>query len=584
MVWARNLLFGVLCLAGLLAIGGSLLERSHIKSPRDFYGGQSRVIATTPVSSVPPASLPTKTTSGSQAEQKIWPSREPKDFAVVVARINQEHRQDWENLKLEPAERADDLTIARRLSLALTGTVPSVEEIRALEQVNPDDRVEWWVAHLLEDRRYADYVAERLARAYVGTVDGPFVLYRRRRFVTWLADHLDNNTPYNSIVEELIADTGLWNASPAVNFVTVTAQQDKGNEPSEIRLAGRTTRAFLGMRIDCLECHDDKLGNIVLGEKDNPHLGKQTDFHQLAAFFSQTTVQLTGVRDDQKQKYDYKYLKAEKEVVVPAKVPFGQEIFDGRGTRREQLARWVTNPQNKPFARATVNRIWALLYGKPLVAPVDDIPLYGKYPPPLETLADDFIAHNYDLKRLIRLIAASDAYQRDSQADFEITSEHEDHYAAFPITRMRPEQVAGSVIQASSLTTINADAHILSQIIKALQSGEFVQRYGDMGEDEFIDRGGTIPQRLLMMNGELVKGRTDQNFVQNAASRITMVTAKPEKAVETAYLAILTRRPTERESAHFVARLNDRTETNRVQNMEDLYWVLLNSTEFSWNH
>jgi hypothetical protein len=567
-MWARNFLFIVLCLAGLGMVASSLLDRNRIDTPRTFTGGQAKLVSTAlPADAIRPS--------------EKWPQ--------ATARINQEFEKHWKAQGLAHAEKATELAIVRRLSLALTGTIPSVEEIRALDQVNPEDRVEWWVAHLLEDRRFADYVAERLARAYVGTEDGPFILYRRRRFVTWLADRLDRNQRYDKVVQELIADTGLWNAEPAVNFITVTSQQNMDNQPDEIRLAGRTTRAFLGMRIDCLQCHDDKLGKIAIEEDGKLRDGTQQDFHQLAAFFGETQMQLTGIRDNPELEYNYKYLNAEKEVVVPPRVPFGQEIFDGKGTRREQLARWVTSPKNKPFARATVNRIWALMFGKPLVNPVDDIPLHEPFPPALETLADDFIVHGYDLERLIRIIAASEVYQQDSGAEFDVTPAHEEQWAVFPVTRLRPEQVAGSVVQSSSLPTINAQAHIFSQLGKFISTSQFVQRYGDLGEDEFIDRGGTIPQRLLMMNGELVKERTDGgNAVQNASTRIALVTLDNEKAVETAYLATLTRHPSKEEIAHFITRLNQqfpaKDPSSRAQKMEDMYWVLLNSTEFSWNH
>lgn len=569
-MWARNLLFAVLCLAGLGMIASSLLDRNRIDTPNTFSGGQARLVSS--------QATPANRSSPDSAT----------DWTRTTATINSEFQQHWRQQGLSPAQRANELAVVRRLSLALTGTIPSVEEIRALEQVNPEDRTLWWVAHLLEDRRYADYVAERLARAYVGTEDGPFILYRRRRFVTWLADQLHRNARYDQIVAELISDTGLWNGSPAVNFVTVTAKQNEGNRPDEIRLAGRTTRAFLGMRIDCLQCHDDKLAKVTIIEDGQPRDGTQQDFHRLAAFFSETQLQLTGVRDEMGKKYQYKFLNAEVNETVAPQVPYGQEIFDGKGTRREQLAHWVTNPKNKPFARATVNRIWALMFGKPLVNPVDDIPLQGPFPPALETLSADFIAHGYDLERLIRIIAASDVYQLESGADFEITPRHEEQWAVFPVTRLRPEQVAGSIIQSSSLPTINAQAHLFSQLGKFFQTAEFVQRYGDLGEDEFIDRGGTIPQRLIMMNGELVKERSGEGAGQNASARIALVAADNEKAVETAYLATLTRRPTSDELAHFITRLNERfpekDPSTRAQKMEDLYWVLLNSTEFSWNH
>jgi hypothetical protein len=121
------------------------------------------------------------------------------------------------------------------------------------------------------------------------------------------------------------------------------------------------------------------------------------------------------------------------------------------------------------------------------------------------------------------------------------------------------------------------------------QTGDFVERYGDMGDDEFNARGGTIPQRLLMMNGELVKEKTGENPVMNATSRIAMLTPKPAKQVEIAYLATLSRRPTEAELTHFVARLQDTDggdgdQRTRQEALEDLYWTLINSTEFSWNH
>jgi len=337
-----------------------------------------------------------------------------------------------------------------------------------------------------------------------------------------------------------------------------------------------------------LQCHDDKLGNIEIGSGDelhrnDLHSGTQANFHELAAFFGPTEIRLVGVTEGDKP-YKTKYLYSDQDVVVPPRVPFGQEMFDGHGTRRSQLARWVTHPKNRAFARATVNRVWALMFGRPLVDPIDDIPLAGPFPPGLEMLADDFVAHGYDLKRLIRLIAMSDVFQRDSRADFEVTEQHEKAWAVFPLSRLRPEQMAAALIQASSLKTIDGQAHVIMRVTMYGQTNQFVQRYGDLGEDEFTEHGSTIPQRLLVMNGNLVKQRTQPNPLVSASTRIATLTGKPEKQVEAAYLAVLTRRPTSEESQHFIARVTDREERNRPQALEDLYWALVNSTEFSWNH
>ena len=584
-MWQKNALFIGLCLVGLAAIGGSLLRRERVLRPESFWPERFATASAVNARPTPASATESEEPASKESSPSMLQLPRPRasDIGSSLALLNQEFHDHWRSQDLTPTPKADDLAIARRLSLALTGTIPSLEEIRALERVQPEHRVEWWISHLLEDRRYADYMAERLARAYVGVEDGPFLIYRRRRFVNWLSDSLAENARYDVLVRRLIADDGLWTGTPATNFVTVTSRQDMANEPDEVRLAGRVARAFLGMRIDCLQCHDDKLGNIMLGDAGNPRTGTQADFHQLAAFFSDAKVGLVGVYDKE-QPYRFKYLDADDEVVVPTKVPYLAEHHAQSGSHREQLAAWVTHPENRPFARATVNRIWALMFGRPLVEPIDDIPLFGKYPPGLQLLADDLVAHDYDLQRLIRLIAASDAFQRDSRADFEITPRHEDKWAAFPLARLRPEQVAGGLIQSSSLTTIDAESHIVWRLAKAGEINEFVKRYGDIGEDEFDDRAGTIPQRLLMMNGQLVKERTRENLIANSATRLAHQTPSDEQAVEVAYLAVLSRRPDEQESLHFSGRLAGLRGAERVQALEDLYWILINSTEFSWNH
>ncbi|MEW4452809.1 DUF1549 domain-containing protein [Bremerella sp. JC817] len=505
------------------------------------------------------------------------------DASMLKAKqiIDAQFAEIWERDDLKPAPKADDLTIARRISLGLTGSIPSLEEIRLLENRPEEDRLAWWVDHLLEDRRYGDYMAERLSRAYVGTENGPFLIFRKRRFVTWLSDQLMANRPYDQLTKELIAESGLWTDHPAVNFITATVDQDGTKEPDVAMLAGRLTRAFLATRIDCVQCHDDNLGGDL----------KQSDFHELASFFSEAQNSFVGITDKKGRPYEFKYLNAEEETTVPAQVPFNQQLLaEQSGTLRERLAGWVTHPENRPFARALVNRVWAVMTGRPLVEPVDSIPLEGSfeqgtYPPGLEPLVDEFIASGFDLKELIRLIASTEAFQLDSRAEHEITPRHEQTWAAFPVTMLRPEQVIGSINQATFLQTLNADSHILTRLITFGETNDFLKRYGDAGEDEFSMDGGTIPQRLLMMNGNLVKERTTQNFLRNSASRVAALAPSDEVAVETAFLCVLTRRPTEIEQQHFVARLKDtEIKANRMQDLEDIYWALMNCTEFAWNH
>jgi hypothetical protein len=515
------------------------------------------------------------------------------DFPATVTRLNATFHTQWEQEKLVPAGPADDLAVARRLSLALTGSIPSLQEVRQFESLPEKDRLARWVASILADRRYADYFAERFARVYVGTEDGPFIFYRRRRFVSWLSDQFSQNRPYDGLVRELIASRGLWTDVPATNFITVTFQNDKGPDPE--RLAARVSRAFLGIRLDCAQCHDHPFEPWT-----------QRDFQGLAAFFGQAHKGFTGVYDgDGEFKIENKKTK-EKSPVVP-RLPASAELLPVEGTQRQRLAQWVTHPKNPYFARATVNRVWALMFGRPLADPVDNLPVQRvprlpgdePYAPPgppaedtgerkahpaLDVLAEDFVKHGYDLHRLIHLIAASEAFRLDSAATtHELTDAHEKAWACFPMSRLRPEQVAGSVLQSASVKTIDYDSHIFVQLARSNQVKDFVHSYGDTGEDEFDAHSGTIPQRLILMNGRMVHEKT-RGDIMNAAMRISQQAPTDASAIETAYLSVLTRRPTPEELAHFTGHLSGTRGPKRSQHMEDLFWTLLNSTEFSWNH
>lgn len=534
-MWARNLVFIGLIIGGIAVLRASLFPLSAALKPASKAAAVSQPIVS--------------------------------DSAVD--KLNATFRDSWVEQKLQAAAPAPEWAVIRRLSLALTGTIPSLEEIRQLEALPEEQRVSWWLDHLLKDRRFADYFAERLARTYVGTEDGPFIVFRRRRFVSWLSDQVLANRPYGDLVRELIVSDGLWTDHPATNFITVTFENGK---PNAERLAGRVARAFLGIRLDCAQCHNHPF-----------EAWKQKDFHGLAAFFGRTSQGLTGIYDSRQGDHEMKDHKTAKQEVVQPAVPFKPELLPADGNRRSQLARWVTHPENDYFARAAVQRIWALVFGQPLLGSIESMDALEKPPPALVLLARDFTEHNYDLKRLIRLIATSEVFRLDSAATHEITDAHEKAWAVFPLARLRPEQVAGAVQQAASLKTIDTDSPLFVRLGFYGTEKDFVKRYGDTGEDEFTGRGGTIPQRLLLMNGNLVKDKTrDELF--NAANLIAGMAPNDRAAVETTYLTVLTRKPTADELAHFESRLAGTKGKERSARMEDLYWTLINSTEFSWNH
>ena len=204
----------------------------------------------------------------------------------------------------------------------------------------------------------------------------------------------------------------------------------------------------------------------------------------------------------------------------------------------------------------------------------------------MEELARGFIGSDYDLQRLIRVIAGSAPFREESRSetpDKPVTTEQEAAWAAFPVTPLRPEQVAGSIIQASALQTLDSNTHVIQKMRRFGETQEFVKRYGDPGEDEFDEKAGTIPQRLLLMNGNLVNERTKPDPIINSSTRLANYAPSDAVTLDAAFLAVLTRYPVPEERSHFTALIDGKKSKEREQALTDLYWTLINSTEFSWN-
>lgn len=500
------------------------------------------------------------------------------DIDVVVKKVDDYLHAKWSTVGVTPAMPADDLTVLRRLSAALHGTIPSLEEIRRFEADDRPDRLHHWCAEMLADNRFADYFSERLARSFVGTQTEPFLVFRRDQFTRWLSKQLQENRPYDELVREMISQQGLWTDKPATNFITHGIVND---DVDENKLTGRTVRAFLGQRLDCAQCHDHPFDHW-----------KQTDYEGLAAFYGQASLSLVGISDLPEQDYVIQDSATLEDKTVEPRVPFHEELLPNEGTRRQKLAAWVTHEDNRRFERAIANRIWALMFGKPysagmpMMTAVDDLPDPPEETDLLDILGEDFRMHGYDLRRFIQAIAASRAFQLSSEADVasaDVFTQMEDVWAIFPLIKMRPEQVVGAMLQASSIKTVDQNSHLVVRAIRFFKENDFIKEYGDLGPDELDERSGTIPQALLRMNGELVRETIKPNLI-NSSGRISGLSPDNETIVETCYLVCLTRRPTPPEMQHFLNRLDETPDKQRSQVAEDIVWTLFNSPEFSWNH
>ncbi len=514
---------------------------------------------------------------------------------------------------LTPAPLADDLKILRRLSLALHGTIPSLEEIRQFEADTRPGRLLRWTAKMLEDRRFADYFAERLARAYVGVEEGEFIFFRRDRFKSWLSQQIRDHRPYDEIVRNMIAARGVWTGKGEANFLTGALANEKFDVN---KLTARTSRAFLGQRIDCAQCHDHPFDHWT-----------QAQFEGLAAHYGQLSMSLAGVVDDPNLRFSILGEDDEPLRSVDPAVPFHPEWVPAQGTYRERLADWIIHPKNRRFERAIANRVWGLLFGRPFahririheqdeetgksewswtVKAVDDLPdpedpRYGSQLEVLDLLGQDFREHGCDLRRLILVITGSKAFRLESyhpetadiqphlMTDAELDAlrlrqeQMESRWSVFPLVRLRPEQVIGAMLQANYVVTIDQNSHLIVRAMRFFREQDFVDQFGDPGVDELEDRAGTIQQALLRMNGSLARELTEEEWI-TAPGQIKRYSSTPQRLLENIFLACLSRRPSQDELAFFLEKIQGRSGKVPHGTVQDLYWIMFNSPEFSWNH
>jgi len=458
---------------------------------------------------------------------------------------------------------ADDLTVLRRTWLALAGTIPSLEEIRRYEADTDPDRLDRWLAMLLADRRVAEHLAEILADVLTGTDGGPPFVFRRDRLTAWLADALHAGRPFDEVVRQMVTGTGLWTGSPAVNFVTQAAANERVDENT---LAGRVARTMLGLRLDCAQCHDHPFAPWTQGQ-----------FEGLAACFAEVRLSPLGVRDTAEADGPTRR--------VPPRAPFATEVFPPQGRARERLADWLTHPVNRRFERAVANRCWTIAFGKPWHDPIDDVPDPADAPRDddlLDALGGEFRAGGRDLLRTLGIICSTNTFRRPStHPDLDDESRARlpaDAWTAFPLSQLSPRQMISAMVQAGSMRTIDPASPLLVRTVRFLRTIDFTREYGVAGPD--AGEPATIPQALVRMNGRLTRELTKADAV-SGPGRIAGLAATDEARIEATFLACLTRRPTavEREASRALLR-----DTPGADGVEDLAWALFNTAEFSWNH
>jgi hypothetical protein len=477
----------------------------------------------------------------------------------------------WDKLQklgIEPSEPAGDSVFFRRLFLDTIGTVPRPDEVRAFLADSRPDKRQRAIDLVLEREEFADYWA--LKWADILLVNSKNLGERGAyEFHRWLRDQIANNRPYDEWVRELITASGNSGKYGPVNFYRAV------RTPND--LAKTVSQAFLGIRLDCAQCHHhpyEKWG--------------QEDFYGMAGYF--TGIQQKQLAPDRELVYHSGHQPAlmplTKEV-VPTQPLGGEPLGVADGDPRLQLAEWLTSPDNPWFAKLAANRLWKHFLGRGLVEPEDDIrstnPATNE--PLLAHLSRQVVDSDYDLKAVTRLILNSQVYQLSSVSN-ETNFDDQQNFSHYLVKRM-PAEV---LLDAMSAVTESAEE------FAGFPSGtRSIQLWDNRLPSYFLDTFGrserespcecakssdpTMAQALHLMNGPEVEAKIGAS--QGRVARLVAAGADQGAIVDELCLAAFGREPDEDERA--VAAELFSTGPDQLA-AEDFLWTLMNSYDFLFIH
>ena len=495
---------------------------------------------------------------------------------------------------IQPSQVSEDTEFLRRIHLDVTGKIPTPEEVLDFLKDGSSNKRQRKIRELLGSDAYLDYWTGLWVNWLIGRrADRDD---RRIGLTYWVRNALTENIPYNQFVQELITADGELRDNGAGNYIM---RYDR----SPVFLTSHTTRLFLGLPMQCAECHDHKT-----------EAWRQEDFYGIAAFFAgiesqrKGNIQTIDLVGNEKRMANFLITNNSKDAIWVERLEkqVHPHFLDGiayKGSplkKREALAQWMTDKSNPYFSQAIVNRIWKHFMGRAFVEPVDGFGEENRPTNPelLKWLANDFVMHGYDLQYLMRTILNSETYQRTSQTN-ESNKDDQHYYSHAYLKPLSAEQFFYSLLQATGFERLQEvrmkglkkkSSKQRKDMLRQLEGMKrehlkkfiFLLNNGEMEEIEAFN--GTVPQALMMMNGNMVN---DSASHEEYGSFVNYVLGKwrgPMERMEYIYLNVLSRLPTSKEKTYFQRYLERSLYSDKDLAYEDLYWVLLNSAEFSLNH
>lgn len=489
-------------------------------------------------------------------------SAAPPSPTVLAEQIDKRITAKWKADKVTPAESADDATFARRVYLDLIGRIPTVAEVRSFLDDKAADKRAKLTDRLLDSPAHARHLATLWRREWVPQADLPQSTLGDE-LDDWLTARLKESMPYDRLARELLT-AGQGRQSPPVRGRDVPTTFLTASEYKPENLAANTARAFLGVNLDCAQCHDHPFARWT-----------RDQFWQTAAFFTRPTA------DDTPRRF---------EIALPGgKKSVGPKLLDDQpltwpevvtsDTARTVLADWVTAKGNPYFARNAVNRAWSHLFGTGLVEPLDDLSGQNpaSHPELFDELAKAFADGGFNLKSLYAALVRTKAYQLSSVPQKGQPAEVR-HFAHAAVRGLTGEQLYDSLRVAAGLPPTRDD---LDPLTAGRARKQFAERFR-------IERPGqaqrSILQALVLMNNARTADLTNPTttpVLKAADAPFLDSTGK----VEALFAAVYARKPTADELAPLVKHVEaGKDDPARSAALADVFWALLNSAEFHTNH
>ncbi len=509
-----------------------------------------------------------------------WADPAPTDDArTLAARIDQFVAARWSAEKVTPAPLADDGAFLRRLSLDVIGRIPSVAEARQFLRDPNSDKRAGVIERLLDSPGYVTNFSNVWRDLLLPEANADFQQRNLSANIErWLRKQFADNTSYDRMVRELITmplngmnQQNVYFSPQSGNPSPLAFYLSKEGKPEN--LAASTARLFLGVRLECAQCHNHPFGRWT-----------REQFWGQAAFFGGIRAQFPG------NMYSPLNEKADRrELAIPGTERVAQARFlDGKEPQwrykvsaRNTLGDWMTAADNPFFARAAVNRLWAHFFGVGIVDPVDDFSDENKpsHPELLDELARQFASHGFDYRFVIRAIALSKTYQLasshpgPSQPDIHL-------FARMPVKGLSQDQLFESFLLATGTPNPNGNQRRFNFNSSTMS---FESKF--TSQEKRTEYQTSIPQALALMNSNLVTQATHPQ----RSEFLTAVAHAPfldtDGRVETLFLATLLRkpRPDEAESYRRYVEKGGAAKDPKAA-LGDVLWALLNSTEFFLNH